>query len=317
MGQRTTIEWTEATWNPTTGCDRISPGCDNCYALTLAKRLKAMGSAKYQLDGDPRTSGPGFGVTVHDRALAEPLGWRTPRRVFVNSMSDLGHARIPRSALARTWAVMALTARHQFQVLTKRPKRLATVLSDPSFARDVAHEATEIIGQTPPHLGRWRLDLGGARLAGDSGLGDEWTVETSGSDGTGPDNLWRPPWPLPNVWVGTSIESDEYCWRAEQLRRTPAAVRFLSLEPLLGPLPSLDLTNIDWVIVGGESGPNHRPLNLDWVREIRERCSQHEVALFFKQVGGLRPKSGGRLLDGRTWDELPAAPTRPRPAAVR
>jgi protein gp37 len=318
MAQRTTIEWTEATWNPTTGCDRISPGCDNCYALTLAKRLKAMGSAKYQLDGDQRTSGPGFGVTVHQDALTEPLGWRTPRRVFVNSMSDLGHARVPRSALARIWAVMALTARHQFQVLTKRPKRLAAVLSDPTFAREVAQQATEIISHTPPHLGRWRLDLGGGRLAGDSGLGERWTVETVGSsDGPLPDNLWLPPWPVPNVWVGTSIESDEYCWRADQIRHSLAAVRFLSLEPLLGPLPSLDLTNIDWVIVGGESGPNYRPLNLDWVRDLRERCTQQQVPLFFKQVGGLRPKSGGRVLDGRTWDELPAASAHQRPATVR
>src|SRR5262249_24866979 len=157
----TAIEWTDATWNPTTGCDRVSPGCDNCYALKLAKRLKAMGSAKYRNDGDPRTSGPGFGVAVHDDAMTEPLRWRTPRKVFVNSMSDVGHARVGRLAQARVWAVMALTSRHQFQVLTKRPKRLAAILADPDFVREVAEQATDIIGHTAPHLGRWRLDLGG------------------------------------------------------------------------------------------------------------------------------------------------------------
>jgi hypothetical protein len=148
MSTGSSIEWTEATWNPITGCDHISPGCDNCYALTLAKRLKAMGSAKYQNDGDPRTSGPGFGVTVHDDAITEPLRWRTPRTVFLNSMSDIAHARVGRRAQARIWAVMALTGRHQFQVLTKRPKRLAAILADPAFVRDVAEQATDIIGHT-------------------------------------------------------------------------------------------------------------------------------------------------------------------------
>jgi protein gp37 len=305
MSTASKIEWTETTWNPTTGCDRTSPGCDNCYALTLAKRLKAMGSAKYQNDGDPRTSGPGFGVTVHPDAMTEPLRWRTPRKVFVNSMSDVGHARIGRLAQARIWAVMALAARHQFQVLTKRPKRLATLLADPVFVGEVGQQATDIIGHTPPHLGRWRLDLGGERAAGDSGLGDGWTTAT-------PDNgtLWLPPWPLPNVWIGTSIESDEYTWRADEIRRAPAAVRFLSLEPLLGPLPSLDLTDIHWVIAGGESGRRHRMLDLAWVRDIRDRCVDQQIPFFFKQVGGVTPKAGGRLLDGRTWDEYPAADQR-------
>jgi protein gp37 len=282
--------------------DRISPGCDRCYALTLAKRLKAMGSAKYQIDGDPRTSGPGFGVTFHPGAVDEPLRWRTPRKVFVNSMSDLGHARIPRSALARIWAVMALTCRHQFQVLTKRPRRLAALLADPGFVDQVAEQASDIIGRTPAHLGRWRLDLGGQRLAGDSGLGAGWST-TATDAGT----LWSPPWPLPNVWLGTSIESDEFCWRADELRAAPATVRFLSCEPLLGPPPSLDLTGIDWVIVGGESGPGFRPLDLDWVRDLRDRSARQKSAFFFKQIGGLTPKAGGRVLDGRTWDEYPAA----------
>lgn len=265
--QTSPIEWTEVTWNPTTGCDRISPGCDNCYALTLAKRLKAMGSPKYQRDGDPRTSGPGFGVTVHDSALTEPLHWRRPRRVFVNSMSDLGHARIDRGRLATIFAVMALGDQHTFQVLSKRPNRLRAILASDEFEQAVHAEEDRLClrqGAYPPHR-----------------------------------------WPAPNVWLGTSIESDDYCWRADELRATPAAIRFLSLEPLLGPLPSLDLAGIDWVIVGGESGPRFRALDLDWVRDIRDRCVELGVPLFFKQIGGRTPKAGGRLLDGRTWDEYP------------
>ena len=271
---------------------------DNCYALTLAKRLKAMGQVKYQHDGDPRTSGPGFGVTMHDDVLEDRLRWRTPRTVFVNSMSDIGHARVRRDFAARTWAVMALTRRHTFQVLTKRPKRLATLLSDPGFAAAVARHATDLISSRPWQ--RWQLDLGGERLAGDSGLGKGWTI-TPARHG----NLWSPPWPLPNVWVGTSIENDDYTWRADFLRHTPAATRFLSLEPLLGPLPSLDLDGIQWVIAGGESGPEHRMLDLAWVRDIRDRCASQDVAFFFKQVGGPTPKAGGRQLDGRTWDQMP------------
>ena len=296
----TSIEWTDATWNPTTGCDRISPGCDHCFALTLAKRLKAMGSPKYQVDGDPRSSGPGFGVTVHPGVMEEPLRWRTPRKVFVNSMSDIAHARVGRDAVARIWAVMALTGRHRYQVLTKRPKRLALMLNDPAFRELVAERASDIIGRTAPHRGRWRLDLGGDRLAGDSGRGATWTV-TRSSEG----NLWSPPWPLANVGIGTSIESDEYSWRADILRSIPAAMRFVSCEPLLGPLPSVDLAGIDWVIVGGESGPRCRPIELSWVRDLRDR--RGDAAFFFKQVGGRTPKAGGRLLDGRIWAEFPAA----------
>lgn len=271
--QTSAIEWTEATWNPTTGCDRISPGCDNCYALTLAKRLQAMDSPKYQRDGDPRTSGPGFGVTVHDAALTAPLRWRRPRRVFVNSMSDLGHARIPRDRLAAIFAVMALGEQHTFQVLSKRPNRLRAILTNPKFEQTVHAEED--------------------RLRQDHGL----------LKGSSPPRRW----PAPNVWLGTSIESNVYSWRADELRASPAATRFLSLEPLLGPLPSLDLAGIDWVIVGGESGPRFRPLDLDWVRDIRDRCVAQGVPLFFKQIGGRTPKAGGRLLDGRTWDEYPVA----------
>lgn len=286
MSTASKIEWTETTWNPATGCDRISPGCDHCYALTLAKRLKAMGSAKYQADGDPRTSGPGFAVTVHQDAILEPLRWRRPRVVFVNSMSDIAHARVPGEAIARIWAVMALTRRHTFQVLTKRPRRLAALLLGPAFAREVGRQAALIAGQLP------------SAVPGTADGLDDWTPFAGG--------YLMPPWPLPNVWVGTSIENDDYTWRADDLRRTPAAVRFLSLEPLLGPLPSLGLDGIHWVIAGGESGPGHRVLDLAWVRGIRDHCVDQDVAFFFKQVGGPTPKAGGRQLDSRTWDQMPA-----------
>ncbi|GAA4992780.1 DUF5131 family protein [Yinghuangia aomiensis] len=271
MSGRTAIEWTDAVWNAVTGCDRVSPGCAGCYALTMARRLKAMGSAKYQTDGHPITSGPGFGIAVHEDALTEPLRWRKPRRVFVNSMSDLGHARVPRAFVARMFAVMALADRHTFQVLTKRPQRLAAMLADPAFQADVHQHAAA---------------LAAARWPGHP----------------------APPmvWPLPHVWVGTSIESDAYCRRADALRRAPAALRFLSLEPLLGPLPSLDLDGIGWVIVGGESGPRHRPMDPGWARALRDRCVDAGVPFFFKQYGGLRLQDGRRLLDGRTWDEMPA-----------
>lgn len=272
----TKIQWAQAVWNPTTGCDRISPGCQNCYALTMARRLKAMGAAKYQSDGDPRTSGPGFGVAVHPDALEVPLRWRIPRRVFVNSMSDIAHPRIPRSFVVQMWAVMALARRHHFLVLSKRPQRLAATLGSAQFASDVADEAAAMVARKP------------RQPAADK-------------------DVRFPLWPLPNVWAGTSIESDEYCWRADKLRQVPAAVRFLSLEPLLGPLPTLELTAIDWVIAGGESGHRHRPLNLSWVRDVRDHCVAQQVPFFFKQVGGRHAAAGGRLLDGRTWDEVPTA----------
>jgi protein gp37 len=243
MSDRSAIEWTEATWNPTTGCDRVSVGCDHCYALTLAKRLKAMGAPKYQNDGDPRTSGPGFAVTVHPDALAIPQRWRAPRTVFVNSMSDLFHARVPLGFIRDVFDVMADTPRHRYQVLTKRSVRLR-------------------------------------RLA---------------------DKL---EWP-DNVWMGVSVENTETLSRVDDLRQVPAAVRFLSCEPLLGPLDSLDVTGIDWVIAGGESGPGNRPMDPDWVTAIRDLCEQKDVAFFFKQWGGRTPKAGGRELDGRTWDAMP------------
>lgn len=243
MANRTGIEWTEVTWNPTTGCDRVSPGCDNCYALSLAKRLKAMGSEKYQLDGDPRTSGPGFGLAIHEPALAQPYRWTGRRTVFVNSMSDLFHARVPLDFVRRVFEVIAETPQHTYQVLTKRSSRLPKVAS--------------------------KLD-----------------------------------WPE-NLWMGVSVEDSNHLYRVDHLRAVPAAVRFLSCEPLLGPLPSLNLDGVHWVITGGESGPNARPMDPEWVREIRDNCAMHGVPFFHKQWGGRTPKSGGRELDGRIWNEMP------------
>lgn len=243
MADQSTIEWTEATWNPTTGCDRVSSGCDNCYALILAKRLKAMGSVKYQTDGDPRTSGPGFGVAAHPDVLDVPRRWREPRLVFVNSMSDLFHARVSIDFVRQVLDTMRETPQHTYQLLTKRARRLR-LLSE-------------------------QLD-----------------------------------WPA-NAWVGTSVESIDEVHRVDDLRQVDAAVRFLSLEPLLGPLPDLDLNGIGWVIVGGESGPRARPLDPASVRDLRDQCVAASVPFFFKQWGGRTSKAGGRELDGRTWDEMP------------
>jgi protein gp37 len=244
MSSGTGIEWTSITWNPTTGCDRISAGCDNCYAMTLAKRLKAMGQAKYQNDGDPRTSGPGFGLAVHGDALQLPYGWAGSRLVFVNSMSDLFHARVPLDFIRQVFQVIADTPQHTYQVLTKRSTRLRRLASS--------------------------LD-----------------------------------WP-PNLWMGVSVENSELLYRVDDLRQVPAAVRFLSCEPLIGPLNGLDLHGIGWVIAGGESGPRHRPMAPDWVEEIRDLCTAGGVPFFFKQWGGRTPKIGGRELDDRTWDEFPS-----------
>lgn len=221
----------------------MSPGCDHCYALTLAARLKAMGQAKYQTDGDPKTSGPGFKLTLHPEALNLPLRWASGRTVFVNSMSDLLHPDVPDAFLRQVFEVMAATPQHTYQVLTKRSKRLG------------------------------RLD----------GL-IEWVA---------------------NIWMGTSIENDRYTFRADHLRTSGAETKFLSCEPLLGPLPSLDLSGIDWVIAGGESGPGARPMDPAWVRDLRDRCADAGVAFFFKQWGGRTPKANGRTLDGVTHDEMP------------
>lgn len=267
MSDRTRIEWTSATWNPTTGCDRVSAGCDHCYALTLAKRLKAAGNPRYQVDGDPRRSGPGFGLTLHWDKIDQPLKWRRPRLVFVDSMSDLFHGDVPVEFIAEVFAIMARASQHRFQILTKRPGRMASVLR------------------------RIRPD------------------------------------PLPNVWLGTSVETQDWARiRIPKLLETPAAVRFLSCEPLLGSLDiaawlqlsdglggravsSDGIRRIDWVIVGGESGPGHRPMDPEWARSVRDQCNVSVVPFFFKQWGGPTPKAGGRLLDGQLWDQMPGHTT--------
>lgn len=241
--QRSTIEWTEVTWNPVTGCDKVSAGCDNCYALALSKRLKAMGAEKYQNDGNSVTSGPGFGVTVHPKALDQPLKWKRPLTVFVNSMSDLFHAKVPLPFIKDVFDVMEATPQHTYQILTKRPKRLVRL-------------STQL------------------------------------------------QWPS-NVWIGTSVEEPKVLNRIDALRQVPAAVRFLSCEPLIAGLPGMNLDGIDWVIAGGESGPNHRTLDPRWVEDIRDQCSEARVPFFFKQWGGRTPKQNGRELDGRVWSELP------------
>ncbi len=243
VADRSGIEWTEATWNPTTGCDRVSPGCDRCYAQTLAKRLKAMGSPKYQNDGDPSTSGPGFGLTLHRSSLDVPRRWSAPRLVFVDSMSDLFHDDVPPGFIAQVFEVIRETPQHTYQVLTKRAQRLSRIAPE--------------------------LD-----------------------------------WP-PNLWMGVSVETRRYGFRIDHLRQVPAAVRFVSAEPLLGPLGELDLAGIDWVIAGGESGAGARPMELDWVTELRDACISAGVAFFFKQWGGRTPKAGGRELEGKLWDQLP------------
>jgi protein gp37 len=244
MADRSAIEWTEATWNPTTGCDRVSAGCDNCYALALAARLQRMGSPKYQQDGDPRTSGPGFGLAMHHAALNVPRRWRAPRMIFVNSMSDLFHAKVPLEFVREVFAVIADTPQHTYQLLTKRARRLRRLAP--------------------------ALD-----------------------------------WP-PNLWLGVSVENADVLDRVDDLRAVPAAVRFLSCEPLLGPLDDLELAGVDWLIAGGESGRDARQVDPAWVRTLRDRSVDQQVPFFFKQWGGRTAKSGGRQLDGRTWSEMPA-----------
>jgi protein gp37 len=290
VGDKTGIEWTDATWNPTTGCDRISPGCDHCYALTMAARLKAMGQARYQADGDPRTSGPGFGFTEHPDILDQPLRWTRPRRIFVNSMSDLFHAQADDLFIAEVFAVMSLAPQHTFQVLTKRPKQMAGLLADPD--------------------GDWRYKVSLARKR---------ITNRGGMD------LPPPKWPLPNVWLGTSVENQRYAdLRIPHLARTPAAVRFLSVEPMLGPVdprpgwargPDLGLNQagltwlkewIDWVIVGGESGPGARPMQPTWARDLRDQCVAAGVPFLFKQAGSvLAAEWGCRSHKGTDMAEWP------------
>ncbi len=228
------IEWTELTWNPTTGCDKISAGCKNCYAEVMTRRLQAMGVSKYQ---------NGFAVRCHDDALDIPRGWRKPSVVFVNSMSDLFHDEVPLNFIKKVFKVMNECPQHVFQVLTKRAARLEKL-------------ANEL----------------------------KWT---------------------PNIWMGVSVENEAVTWRIDHLREVPAAVRFLSCEPLIGPLSKLNLAGIHWAIVGGESGVHSRPMTAEWVRQIQRQCQKADVAFFFKQWGGRNKKATGRELNGRTYDAMP------------
>ncbi len=230
----TKIEWTEVTWNPTTGCTKISTGCKNCYAEKMALRLKSMGIAKYK---------NGFEVALHPELLKEPYKWNTSRMVFVNSMSDLFHEDIPFSFIEKVFKVMNDNLEHTFQILTKRAELLY-------------HYSNRL----------------------------KWT---------------------PNIWVGVTVESAEYLERIDFLREVPAAIRFLSLEPLLSPLKLMNLRNIDWVIVGGESGPNARHIEKEWVLDIQKQCEKKKIAFFFKQWGGINKKKQGRILEGKIYDEMP------------
>lgn len=238
MSTKSTIEWTESTWNPLTGCTKVSPGCTHCYAERMTKRLKAMGQAKYR---------NGFHLTLHPDSLYEPLKMSKPQMIFVNSMSDLFHKDVPLDFVQSVFDIMRQANWHTFQILTKRAERLLEI--DPQI---------------------------------------EWPE---------------------NVWMGVSVENGNYTSRIDCLRQTHTKVKFLSLEPLLGPLPNLNLTGIHWVIVGGESGPGARPLEREWVTDIRDQCLNAKTPFFFKQWGGVNKKKTGRELEDRTWDEMPRLAT--------
>ena len=228
------IEWTESSWNPVTGCTKISPGCKNCYAERMAIRLKKMGQPNYR---------NGFKVTLHEHVLDYPLRWKKPQTIFVNSMSDLFHEDVPDTFIFKVFEIMKKASWHTFQILTKRSTRLKEISS--------------------------RLD-----------------------------------WPR-NVWVGVSVENANYKYRIDNLRFIPAFIRFISFEPLLGRIENLNLSKVDWVIVGGESGPNSRPIKEEWVIQIKEECLAQNIPFFFKQWGGINKKKAGRLLEGKIWDEMP------------
>lgn len=234
MSAKSAIEWTEYTWNPVTGCTKVSSGCANCYAERMAVRLQAMGQPSYR---------NGFEVTVHEHLLSLPLKWKKPQMVFVNSMSDLFHEKVNDEFIHKAFETMRNAEQHVFQILTKRSVRLLEMSTTLHWAS--------------------------------------------------------------NIWMGVTVESADYATRIDDLRATEAAVKFLSLEPLLGPLPNLELDGIDWVIVGGESGPGARPMDKSWVTDIRDRCHEAGVPFFFKQWGGTNKKKTGKELDGRTWDEMP------------
>jgi protein gp37 len=235
MGEKSSIEWTEATWNPLTGCTKVSPGCQNCYAERLSFRLKAMGQPNYS---------QGFELALHENSLDTPLHWKKPMKIFVNSMSDLFHEEVPLDFIIRVFDVMQKAHWHRFQVLTKRSERL--------------------------------LDL-------DSEL------------------KWEP-----NIWMGVSVENNDYSYRIDHLRQTGALIKFISIEPMLGPLSHLNLEGIDWVIVGGESGANARAMSPSWVTSVRDQCQNANVPFFFKQWGGKNKKKAGRTLEGRFWNETPS-----------
>lgn len=236
MATKSSIEWTEATWNPVTGCTRISPGCKHCYAERMAKRLKAMGNHSYR---------DGFKLTLQPQTLEVPLRWKKPQMIFVNSMSDLFHTAVALEYILRVFDVMKKAHWHTYQILTKRSDRVL--------------ELDRILD-------------------------------------------WQP-----QIWMGVSVESEAYTFRIDHLRRTSAMTKFLSLEPLLGPLSNLDLEGIDWAIVGGESGPGARPIREEWVTDIRNQCRRSGTHFFFKQWGGFNKKKAGRTLEGRTWDEMPTS----------
>ena len=277
----TAIEWTDATWNPITGCSKVSEGCRNCYAAALAPRLAAMGQDGYTNLPWTKPNAP-RNVKLHPSRLDGPLRWTRPRRIFVNSMSDLFHELVPFEFIDRVFAVMALAPRHTFQVLTKRPERMAEYLS----LENRPERALAILGAMREFM-----------ASGKSHASNQATSSY----------LDRQEVPLPNVWLGTSVEDSQVLGRADHLRQVPAAVRFLSCEPLIGPLDELDLTGVHWVIVGGESGAGHRLIEKQWVQGIRAQAQAAGAAFFFKQWGGATPKAGGRDLDGRTWDEMPEA----------
>lgn len=280
MGDHSGIQWTDATWNPSTGCTRVSAGCDHCYAYTLHDQRHEAWKAGRMPNAPAQYHRPFSEVQLIPERLSLPLRWTKPRRIFVDSMSDLFHADVPDEFLDRVFATMALAPRHTFQVLTKRPQRMKRYLTweEPSITR------------------RGRIQNQMDFLWARGGLPQRVVIDQ---------------WPLPNVWLGTSVENQEAAYRIDWLVKTPAAVRFLSCEPLIGPLDLLERLlrpsdDLHWVIVGGESGPGYRSLDLDWARDLRDQCVAAGVPYFFKQVGGRTSKAGGRELDGRTWDEMPA-----------
>jgi len=236
MSEKSSIEWTDSTWNPVTGCTKVSPGCNHCYAETFAERWRGIPGHPYE---------QGFDLRIWSNRLDQPLSWKKPRNVFVNSMSDLFHDKIPLSFIKQVFDVMGKASWHTFQVLTKRAERLSNLAQ-------------------------------------------------------------QLPWPK-NVWMGVSVESADYLWRINHLNKVPAKIRFLSVEPLIGRVGAIDLKQIDWVIVGGESGPGSRPMDPEWVEEIRDQCLRKNVPFFFKQWGGVQKKKTGRVLNGRTWDDMPAS----------